>query len=52
MMTQTYTVFDHGQFMWMLQMNVPVVLFDPGFNGMASLPNVNLTTFAGYAVHA
>jgi hypothetical protein len=31
---------------------VPVVLLDPGINGTASLPNVNLTTFAGYAVHA
>jgi hypothetical protein len=29
-----------------------VVLLDPGINGTACLPNVNLTTFAGYAVHA
>jgi hypothetical protein len=29
-----------------------VVLLDPGINGTASLPNVNLTTFARYAVHA
>jgi hypothetical protein len=36
----------------MLQMNVPVVLLDPDLNGTTSLPYVNLTTFAGYAVHA
>jgi hypothetical protein len=28
-----------------------VVLLDPGFSGMAGLPNVNLTTFTGYALH-
>jgi hypothetical protein len=27
------------------------VLLDPGINGTASLPNVNLITFARYAVH-
>jgi hypothetical protein len=32
----------------MLQTDVLVMLLDPDF----SLPNVNLTTFAGYAVHA
>jgi hypothetical protein len=31
---------------------VPVVLLDPCNNGTASLPNVNLITFAVYAVHA
>jgi hypothetical protein len=36
----------------MSQMNVSVELLDPGINGTASLPNVNFTTFAGYAVHA
>jgi hypothetical protein len=36
----------------MSQTNVPVVLLDPGVNETASLPNVNLTTFAGCAVHA
>jgi hypothetical protein len=36
----------------MIQTNVPVVFLDPGINGTAGLPNVNLTTFAGYAVHA
>jgi hypothetical protein len=35
----------------MSQTNVPVALLDPGINGTASLPNENLTTFAGYAVH-
>jgi hypothetical protein len=29
-----------------------VVLLDPGMNGTASLPNVNVTTFARYALHA
>jgi hypothetical protein len=32
-------------------MNVPVELLDPGFNGTASLPSVDLTTFTGYAVN-
>jgi hypothetical protein len=44
-------VFSHCRFVWMSQTNVPVVLLDPGINGTASLPNVNLTTFAWYAVH-
>jgi hypothetical protein len=52
MMAQADVECGHGQFICMLQMNVPVVLLDPGFNGMASMPNVNLTTLAGYAVQA
>jgi hypothetical protein len=28
-----------------------MVLLDPGINGTASMPNVNLTTFAGFSVH-
>jgi hypothetical protein len=44
-------VFSHCRFVWMSQTNVPVVLLDPGINGTDSLPNVNLTTFARYAVH-
>jgi hypothetical protein len=51
-MAKVDAVFSHGQFIWMLQTDVPVVLLDPGFNGTADLPNVDLTTFAGYAVHA
>jgi hypothetical protein len=51
-MVQAYAVFSHGRFVWMLQTDVPVVLLDPGFNGMASLLNIDLTTFAGYAVYA
>jgi hypothetical protein len=35
----------------MLQTIVLVVLLDPGFYGMTILLNVNLTTFAGYAVN-
>jgi hypothetical protein len=45
-MAQVYAVFDHGRFIWMLQINVLLVIFDPGFSGRASLPNVDLTTFA------
>jgi hypothetical protein len=51
MMSLADAVFSYCRFVWMGQTNVPVVL-DPGINGTASLPNVNLTTFAGYAVHA
>jgi hypothetical protein len=40
------------RFISILQTNVPAVLLDPDFNGMASLHNVDLTTFAWYAVHA
>jgi hypothetical protein len=46
-----YAVFDYGQFIWMLQTDVPVVLLDPRFNGTAGLPNADLTAFKGYAVH-
>jgi hypothetical protein len=45
-------MFGYGRFVQMSQMNVLVVLLYPGIIGMASLPNVNLITFAGYAVHA
>jgi hypothetical protein len=42
----------HGRFIWMLETNVTVVLLDPGVNGTASLPNVNLTTFAVHSANA
>jgi hypothetical protein len=45
-------MFSYCRLVWMSQVNVPVVLLDPCNNGTASLPNVNLTTFAVYAVHA
>jgi hypothetical protein len=48
-------VFSYRRLVWMSQTKVSVVLLDSGINGMASLaslPNVNLTTYAGYAVHA
>jgi hypothetical protein len=51
-MSPADAVFSYCRFVWMSQTNVSVVLLDPGINGTASLPNVNLTTFAGYAVHA
>jgi hypothetical protein len=50
-MSPADAVFSYCRFVWMSQTNVPVVLLDPGINGTASLPNVNLTTFARYAVH-
>jgi hypothetical protein len=34
------SVFGYSRFVWMSQTNVPVVLFDPGINGMASMPNI------------
>jgi hypothetical protein len=51
-MSPADAVFSYCLLAWMSQKNVSVVLLDPGINGTASLPNVNLTTFAGYAVHA
>jgi hypothetical protein len=45
-------MFSYGRFVWMSQTNLPVVLLDLGINGIAILPNVNLTTLVGYAVHA
>jgi hypothetical protein len=51
MMSPIDAVFRHCQFVWMSQTNVRVVLLDSGINGTASLPNVNLTTSARYAVH-
>jgi hypothetical protein len=50
-MSPADTVFGHGQSVWTSQTKVPVVLLDPGVNGTASLPNVNLTTLAGYSTH-
>jgi hypothetical protein len=50
-MVQADAEFFHCQFIWMVQTNMPVMLLDPDFNAAASLPNVNLTAFAGYAVH-
>jgi hypothetical protein len=32
--------------------DVPLVLLDPGHSRIASLPNVDLTTFTGHTVHA
>jgi hypothetical protein len=50
-MSPADAVFGHCRFVWLSQTNVLVVLLDPGINGTASLPDVNLTTFARYAVH-
>jgi hypothetical protein len=51
-MSPVDAMFSYCQLVWMSQTNVPVVLLVPGINGTASLPSVNLTTFAWYAVHA
>jgi hypothetical protein len=50
-MSPADAIFGYGRFVRMSQTNVSVVLLDPGINGTASLHNVNLTTFGGYAVH-
>jgi hypothetical protein len=50
-MSPADAVFSHCRFVWLSQMNVPVVLLDPGINRTASLPNVNLTTLAWYGIH-
>jgi hypothetical protein len=49
-MSPADAVFSHCRFVWLSQTNVPMVLLDPGINGRVSLPNVNLTTLARYAV--
>jgi hypothetical protein len=49
-MSPADAVFSHCRFVWLGQTNVPVVFLDPGINRTASLPNVNLTTLARYAV--
>jgi hypothetical protein len=43
-MSPADAMFSYGLCVWMNQTNAPVVLLDPGINGTASLPNVNLTT--------
>jgi hypothetical protein len=35
----------------LLQMDVTLVLFDPGFDGTAGLPDVHSPGFAGHAVY-
>jgi hypothetical protein len=36
----------------MLQMDVALVLLDPGLDGTASLPNLDFTTLTGHALQA
>jgi hypothetical protein len=45
-MSPADAVFSYCRLVWMSQTNVSVVLLDPGINGTASLPNVNLATFS------
>jgi hypothetical protein len=51
-MSPADALFSCCRLVWISQTNVPVALLDPGINGTASLPDENLTIFAGYAVHA
>jgi hypothetical protein len=51
-MSPVDAVFSYCRLVWMSQTNAPMVLLDPGINGTASMPNVNLSTFAGFAVLA
>jgi hypothetical protein len=50
--TGTAAMFSQGRFVWLLQTDVPLMLLDPGLDGMAGLPNVDLTTLTGHTVHA
>jgi hypothetical protein len=45
-------MFSYCRIVWMSQTNVRVVFLDTGIKGKARLLNLNLTTFAGYALHA
>jgi hypothetical protein len=49
-MSPADAMFSYCRLVWISQMNVPVVLLHPGINGTVTVPNVYLTTFAGYAV--
>jgi hypothetical protein len=51
-MSPADAMFSYCGLVWTRQTNVSVAVLDPGINGRASLPNLNLNTFAGYAAHA
>jgi hypothetical protein len=51
LMAQTYAAFSHSQFIYVLQVDVSLVVLNPGLNGTASLPNADSTTFAGPSLH-
>jgi hypothetical protein len=40
-------VFGHCRFVWLLRMDVALVLLDPGLDGTACLPSVDLTAHKG-----
>jgi hypothetical protein len=44
-------VFGHSEFVWMLETDVALVCLDPGLEGTAGLPDVDLPTLTGYTVH-
>jgi hypothetical protein len=48
---QVDAMFDHGEFVWMLQTDVALVLLDPGLDGTPGLSDVDLTTLAGHAAY-
>jgi hypothetical protein len=48
---QVDAVFGHGGFFWILQTDVALVLLNPGLVGTAGLPDVDLITLTGHAVH-
>jgi hypothetical protein len=47
---QIDAAFGHSRFVLLFQMDVVLVLLDPGLQGVANLANVDLTTLAGHAV--
>jgi hypothetical protein len=51
MVAQVNAMFGNGRFICVLQTNVPLVLLDSDLSGMAGLPSVDLTTFAGHILH-
>lgn len=42
---------SHGRIIWMLQIDVLLILFDPYLSAGACLPDVDLTAFVGRAVY-
>jgi hypothetical protein len=48
---QADAVFSHAGFIPMLQTDLALVLLDTGLDGTARLPDIDLTTLTGHAVH-
>jgi hypothetical protein len=47
-MAQVDTVFCQNRLLWMVQMDVLVMLFNPHLSRISSLSNVHFPTLAGY----